>query len=131
MSVGCKRYVGYVMNVLDDLKFMSDENKDTFIYGLNVSVEKINFVSDSKAEKGNITLLYDGLNGGYCKLMYVLACDGGYEEEEPHVQSEINNLLSNLSVDANIITNLHKAYEHIFGRKTTRVVKPEYVIHYY
>lgn len=130
MSVECKRFVGYVMGVLDDLEFMSDENKDKFLYGYT-SVEKINFVTDSRAEKGNITLIYDGMNEEYCKLMYVLACDEGFEEEESHVQNEINNLLSNLPVDGSIITDLHKAYEYIFGRKTTRDIKPEYVIHYY
>lgn len=130
MSIDCKRYVGYVMDVLDDLDFMSDENRDKFIYGLNVSVDKISFVSDNRAERGNITLIYDGLNGDYCKLMYVLACDGGYEDEEPHVQDEINNLLSKLPVDTDIAMSMHKAYEYIFGRKTTRVIKPEYVIHY-
>ena len=77
MGITCRRIVGFSLDITDEMHLLDD-----------VSNKKI---------VDNIEMVYDGLNGEYCKLFYILASDNIEYYENTEVDDTINVLLKKLS----------------------------------
>lgn len=145
MSVNANRFVGYTLDITDE--FMKAYKEDDNMY------EKwIDTCSDSDLErkaylkglgfksyynkdlKDNIILLYDGLNGQYAKLVYVIdysiwsECD----DMEENIINSINKLLSKTSISLSTVEHFKSVYKAIFNKECTNTknIKAEYMMHY-
>lgn len=141
MSVNCDKFIGYSIDILEEWskldssiqekwsKDIKQENKEEF--------DKAGFTpyySEQSSLKDTVTILYDGMSGQYCKLVYVIDYEAYAEEENnENIVNTINNLLLHSPVPFSIKKNIKKIYKSIFNKDLNKTsdIKPEYIIHWH
>lgn len=145
MSVNTNRFVGYTLDITDEFMSAYKENEDMYEKWIETCSDNdlerkaylrgLGFKSYyDKDLKDNVILLYDGLNGQYAKLVYVIdysvwsECD----DMEENIISSINKLLAQTKIGLSTIGHLKAVYKAIFNKECTNVkdIKAEYIVHY-
>lgn len=143
MSVYCDKIVGYTLDVTKDFENANRESIDKWLdYCENNKdlYSKLSFKTywgfgQKQISSGDITLIYDGMSGQYCKLVlieeYVYKSD--CEEQDDGIVVAINEKLNQVEIDSNIKEKLQLAYESIFGNNENIIdkIKLEYFIHWH
>lgn len=145
MGVNVNRFIGYTLDVTDE--FIKASKEDEKIYDKWIDnchnndseykdyLKRIRFKSyyDSDLEN-NITLLYDGLNGEYAKLIYVIAASkwSDCDDMEENIINAINKLLAESKIGIPLIDHFKTVYKELFNKELTNTknIKAEYIIHY-
>lgn len=143
MSVYCDKVFGYVIDVSEEFEKSDRDLVDKWLdYNENNKdlYNKLGFKAywgfgQKPISSGDITLIYDGMSGQYCKLVlvkeYVYKSD--CEEQDEEIVTSINEELSRLEVESEIKDKLYKAYVEIFGENENVKdnIKLEYLIHWH
>lgn len=123
MGVYLDKYFGYMLDVTDEF---NDElwNKyvDSSTSDLCENLKEINFIpyySREKQKVNDITLVYDGIDGDYCKLIFIKQIDR-YCDDEFDVSVE-NEFLKTLPIPCDVRKKLTKVYEIIFGKPNKKL----------
>lgn len=135
MSVHADKYLGYVIDIQKEWNKLSDVQVDKWL----TSEEKITDVFQpyycNGKIKDKITVLDDGMNCEYTKLVYIVdycTCVDAYDEDEAMVNS-INKYLNKVNIPNEILQKLMNTYKEIFGIKPIEDIKiqMEYFIHWH
>lgn len=127
MSVSCTEYLAYMIDVTDEYdeldKEIFEKWHSDFKGTHKEEFNKFNFAPVYGGReynvKGKITLLYDGLNGEYCKLMHVIEYgDCEYGEENTDLIDKLNVFLAlgNVEPSVDVKNNIANVYKEIFGK---------------
>lgn len=131
MSIRCERYIGYSLDIIDEINNLSEEQREQWLYG---PYSVYSLLTNSKTEEinDNILVVYDGLNGSYCKLFYVVSKDTETFYDSCEVDEKINDMLKLITVDMEIKHHMRQAYKTIFGKELEHasLIRAEYLMHY-
>lgn len=127
MGVYLDKYFGYMLDVTEEYDKLCDENDDDILFEnfiscnfdkLNKDLQELNFVPyysvSRKHRQNDITMIYDGMCGEYCKLIFINQFER-YCNDESDVNME-NKFLKTIAVPDDIRGKLTKVYEIIFGK---------------
>lgn len=138
MSIYCDKIVGYSLDITEEFS-KNVENSRRWIEGDECKEYEFSSLKfecyDNLTSNNKVTMLYDGLSGKYCKLVYIIDFDKETEEEENNddLINSINNLLKDSPVPFSVKQTMKNIYRAIFGTdlNKTSSIKPEYIVHWY
>lgn len=137
MSVYCDKIIGYSLDITEEfnkdktnLRGWIEGDKDKEDKFSSIKFEYYNnLTSDNK-----VTMIYDGMSGGYCKLVYIIDFYKETEEENnDELIDSINNLLKDSPVPFSAKQTMKSIYRAIFGidLNKTSSIKAEYIVHWH
>jgi hypothetical protein len=139
MGVDVDKYFGYVIDITEQTSKLKSIGEDDFwekyMDGENLSQELIDlgYVADSYPKyptANDITLIYDGMSGNYCKLIYIVTVErDSYDYSETN--EELNKVLANVPVQDDIKEKMWEAYRLIFGDRLCPNIKAEQFSHFH
>lgn len=130
MGVNIYKYIGYTVDILDDYLKLDDKTIDIIDKEYSEDLRFKGYYGRHGSLKGYITLLYDGMNGDYCKLIYVEDYIADCSDDDCDLLDTINNKIKHTEIPDDIIMLLRNAYKHIAKKGLNKDIKPEYLIHY-
>lgn len=133
MGVSCDRIVGFSLDINKEWEGVSEVGHEKLH---NTVMDELNYVGYNSGQdvKFKITLLYDGMNGEYCKLVYVNSISkDGYENDSEEIIAGINEMLSTAEVPYSVIKHIKRVYKTFFNKELsmTSSIKPEYIVHWH
>lgn len=130
MGINVNKYIGYSIDVLDEYSQLDDNIRDNWNSGYSEELKFKGYYSRQGSLKGYITLLYDGMSGDYCKLMYVEDYTVDCSDDDSDMIDTINAKISNTVVPDDIQKILKDVYRYITRKELSKDIKLEYLIHY-
>lgn len=131
MGISCDAFVGYTLDITNEIQELS--NYDKIIYELEDGneYEIKSYWGNSRINSGDVVLLHDGLNGEFTKLIYVLSYENniGYLESED-IFKTVNGLLLFVDVPSNIRIKLLSVFNKLFNRVESKSIKAEFILYY-
>lgn len=136
MGVRVDKYIGYVVDIKEEWNKLPIDQRDTWLFS---DKKKTDIFVPYYSGWGNINLLNkvtiidDGMNGHYTKLVYVLDyCEDTYGDDERLVDT-INKHLGTIQVPHEIEEMLLSIYKGILGDKNINnfKVKLEHFIYWH
>lgn len=118
MGVVTDRYLGYVVDVLDEVN-KSDGVLDKYVYAWEGTkeLEELGFKGYyqvvGRMQEGDIVLFYDGMSGGYAKLVYICSEQCEVSDEENNLK--LNQVLRKVQVEDSVKESIYKVYSILFG----------------
>ena len=141
MSVYCDKFVCYSIDIMNEWESLTEKQQDFWSSNWSNNQieehEKINFIpyyNKIGALTNKITILYDGMSGEYCKLIYVVDYERDANEEDcDNIVKSINSLLNESPVPFSIKQNMKEVYKAIFGKdlNMTSSIKATYLVHWH
>lgn len=133
MSTYCDKIIGYSIDILNEWESLDDNIKDNWESAINNELEFTGY-DNSKHINNRLTIIYDGMDGCYCKLFFVVDSDirGGVDDDEDIVRS-INELLSISTVPFDVKQKIKRVYKELFGKdlEMTSKIKATYLVHWH
>lgn len=143
MGVAVDTYIGYSVDIYDKFnnysKVLMDKWLEDFKSSNKMEFDKLNFTplyNTGYKIKDKVSLIYDGMSGTYCKLMYVLAYDynTGDDISEDVIKS-INSLLKESKIPEYVEENIKRVYSAIFSEElntdNNNKISAEYLLHWH
>jgi len=141
VSVYCDKFVCYSIDIMSDWESLTDEQKDFWLSNWSnaeiVKHKKINFIpyyNKIGALNNKVTIIYDGMNGDYCKLAYIIDYEKDANEEDcDTIVDSINTLLNDSPVPFSVKQSIKEAYKEIFEKdlNMTSSIKATYLLHWH
>lgn len=132
MGVRVDKYLGYVVDIQEAWKKLSDNDHDKWLEDGDTELDNFSPYYGREDVTGKITILNDGMNGEYTKLIFVLdRCPDTDDSDEDIVQS-VNKIINNTEVPDYIMKPLREVYRKVFNVEhvTELKVQLEYFIHW-
>ena len=133
MGVRCDKIVGFSLDITEEWNGLSETKREKI---LDIELPDFEYVGFSlRADiKNKLTIIYDGMNGDYCKLVYVLRdnrdeCD----DELPEILEAINEVMKESPVSFSVTRKIKQLYRELFGyelNKSSRI-RAEYINHFH
>lgn len=132
MGVNVAKYIGYVVDIQKEWDKLLDEQQDIWSCSTSKETEVFKPYYTHGDFKGKITVIYDGMNGEYTKLIYVIDYCTDTSDEDESLVREVSKHLSSVEVPSDIRQKLREVYKEIFGVQhiTEFKVQMEYFIHW-
>ena len=132
MGMRCDKIVGYGIDIQEPWEELREELQDKW---MDADMENLNFKGYNiyKGENDTLTIIYDGLSGEYCKLMYITAYEKNSYEEETNIDTGINKILSTAEVPFSVKQKVKELYKEIFKKDLNRtsLIKALYLVHWH
>lgn len=133
MGIRCDKIVGYSLDIMEEWESLKDAKKDKLLEMNNSELGYVGYYSKDNM-KDKVTIIYDGLDGNYCKLIYVMEINtNGYDEDCVKVNKCINSLLETATVSFSVKQKIKQVYKELFGvdlNRTSRI-HAEYITHFH
>lgn len=139
MSVGYDKFIGYRIDITEEFKSLEERNEkfhDSLLFSKSSpeSLKNLGYVpyfETSKFKKGDITIIYDGMNGEYTYLILIQAANinSYYYDENDNVDEYINEMLSTFSISKEIINRLNQIYKLIFDTENKKEIECKVFVH--
>ena len=138
MSVHCDKFICYSIDIEDEFFKLDEDSREKWLEdfkGKNTEeFDKINYAPYYGAKsslRNKVVVLYDGMSGTYCKLIYVIEYEREADEENSDTIVDcINELLIKVEAPNEIKQKLKRVYKAMFGVETEKCVKTEYIVHW-
>lgn len=132
MGVTTSKYLGYVVDIQKEWDKLLDEQQDFWSLSKENDTETFKPYYVTGNPEGRITIVYDGMNGEYTKLIYVIAYCRGVSDDDEKMVEKINENLADAVVPMDVRYKLREIYKQIFkvDHITDFEVHMEYFIHW-
>ena len=142
MSTRCDKIVGYTYDITKEYNEIKKSNRDEFdnkwLSGeetvLNCGVTFKPYWNKKDKDNGKLMILYEGMNGSYCKLVFINEVEyDAFYEDDTNIVNAINKLLkTRASVPFEVKQVIREGYRQIFGKELERTseIKPEYIVYW-
>ncbi|MBO5389412.1 MAG: hypothetical protein J6A59_15015 [Lachnospiraceae bacterium] len=134
MGVYCDKVIGYSLDITEEWDKLSEDVKDKWLEENNSKLNYISYYDRNESLKDYVTVIYDGMNGDYCKIVYVICCSKNAEEEnDDELVDCINSLLKESPVPFSVKQDIRNVYKELLGRDLSRTsdIKPNYIVHWH
>ena len=134
MGVYCDKVIGYSLDITEEWNKLSEDVKDKWLEENNSKLNYISYYDRNESLKDYVTVIYDGMNGDYCKIVYVICYSKNAEEEnDDELVDCINSLLKESPVPFSVKQDIRNVYKELLGRDLSRTsdIKPNYIVHWH
>lgn len=133
MGVRCDKIVGFSLDITDEWAGLNEVKKNKV---LDIELPDFGYVGfNINADiKNKLTIIYDGISGEYCKLVYVLRDNREENSEElQEILDAINEVMKESPVSFSVTRKIKQFYRELFGyelNKSSRI-HAEYINHFH